>query len=87
MELCQATHVAPPEGLGPCIAAINAAEGRTPGAAADLLTKLVRMLSEVQVRPGESGGGGPWREGGREVAAHGRAAPVCSLASLRRRPA
>jgi len=49
MELCQDTHIAPPEGLGACVATINAPEGRSPGAAADLLTKLVRMLSEVQV--------------------------------------
>jgi hypothetical protein len=40
MELCQETHIAPPEGLGPCITAINTTEGRTPGAAADLLTKV-----------------------------------------------
>ncbi|KAI8473021.1 MAG: hypothetical protein J3K34DRAFT_457577 [Monoraphidium minutum] len=49
VELCSDTHIAPPDGLGACIAAINAPEGRSPGAAADLLTKLVRMLSEVQV--------------------------------------
>ncbi|KIZ07743.1 hypothetical protein MNEG_0212 [Monoraphidium neglectum] len=49
IDLCAETHIAPPGGLGPCIAALNAPQGRSPGAAADLLTKLVRMLSEVQV--------------------------------------
>lgn len=48
LELCHATHIAPPEGLRHCIAEINS-DARNPGAAADLLAKLVRMLAEVQV--------------------------------------
>lgn len=48
MALCQATHIAPPPELGATIEGINAADGRSPGMAADLLTKLVRMLSEVR---------------------------------------
>jgi hypothetical protein len=60
MSLCSEAHIAPPEALGHCIAALNAPDGRTPGAAADLLSKLVRMLAEVQAR---WGGGGVWGRG------------------------
>ncbi|GBF94150.1 hypothetical protein Rsub_07137 [Raphidocelis subcapitata] len=55
MSLCSEAHIAPPPALGHCIAAFNAPEGRNPGAAADLLSKLVRMLSEVQVLAAKRG--------------------------------
>lgn len=65
MDLCRETHIAPPEGLGGCIVAINRPEGRSPGAAADLLTKLVCMLSEIQVgwAGGMAGRGALGRDG------------------------
>jgi hypothetical protein len=50
LALCSATHIDPPEGLARFVEEISR-EGTIPqpGAVADLLAKLVRMLAEVQV--------------------------------------
>lgn len=63
VELCAATHITPPDGLAAALAEVSG-ERRNPGAAADLLTKLVRMLAEVQVRAASA----EWLQQGWEVA-------------------
>jgi len=47
--MCRDSHVEQPEGLQEALVAINS-EARNPGAAAELLAKLLHMLAEVQVR-------------------------------------
>ncbi len=54
LELCASSHIAPPDGLRACISAINS-DSRSPGAAADLLAKLMHMLAEVRVVAGKRG--------------------------------
>lgn len=46
--MCADSHVAEPAGLVEALDAINS-EDRNPGAAAELLAKLLHMLAEVQV--------------------------------------
>lgn len=46
--MCAESHVAEPSGLVEALAAVNC-EDRNPGAAAELLAKLLHMLAEVQV--------------------------------------
>lgn len=46
--MCAQSHVAPPTGLEEALTAIDS-EDRNPGAAAELLAKLLHMLAEVQV--------------------------------------
>ena len=52
--MCTDSHVAEPAGLQEALAAIHGSD-RNPGAAAELLAKLLHMLAEVQV-----GFGGAW---------------------------
>jgi hypothetical protein len=49
--MCKESHVAEPAGLQEQLTAI-VSNDRNPGAAAELLAKLLHMLAEVQVRPG-----------------------------------
>lgn len=46
--MCTDSHVAQPPGLDDALAAIDSND-RNPGAAAELLSKLLHMLAEVQV--------------------------------------
>eukprot|EP00878_Enallax_costatus_P027660 GHUV01029802.1.p1 GENE.GHUV01029802.1~~GHUV01029802.1.p1 ORF type:complete len:632 (+),score=237.56 GHUV01029802.1:325-2220(+) len=50
--MCRESHVAEPAGLVEALTAINS-EDRNPGAAAELLAKLLHMLAEVQVLTGK----------------------------------
>lgn len=47
--LCKDSHVAEPAGLQEALIAIHSND-RNPGAAAELLAKLLQMLAEMQVR-------------------------------------
>ena len=67
LALCAATHIDAPEGLARYVEEISR-EGTIPqpGAVADLLAKLVRMLTEVQVSFRKAFSGPDWfaRAGG-----------------------